>query len=117
MSAHFHRITPFLWFDKQAEEAANHYAAIFPHSSVGKVVRYDKAAAQASGQQEGAAMTVPFTLDGHKFVALNGGPLFHFTPAVSFVVHCETQDEIDHYWNELSAGGDPSAQQCGWLSV
>lgn len=115
MSSRFERITPFLWFDKQAEEAANYYVSIFPNSAVGKIARYDKTAAQATGQPEGAAMTVAFKLDGQDFVALNGGPVFNFTPAVSFVVNCATQAEIDHYWDKLSAGGDPSAQQCGWL--
>jgi len=109
------RISPFLWFDGQAEEAARHYAAIFPDSRVGAVSRYDKAAAAASGQKEGSAMTVSFELDGHAFTALNGGPQFHFNEAVSFVVSCADQDEIDHFWNHLSEGGDPNAQQCGWL--
>ena len=109
------RIHPFLWFDHQAEEAAGFYAAIFPDSSVGAVSRYDKAAAQASGQREGSAMTVEFVLDGQAFTALNGGPHFHFNEAVSFVVACADQDEIDHFWKRLSEGGDPNAQQCGWL--
>ena len=109
------RITPFLWFDTRAEEAANYYASIFDDSRVGTITRYDKAAAQASGMPEGTAMTVAFELDGSPFVALNGGPHFKFTEAVSFVVNCESQAEIDHYWNHLSAGGDPAAQQCGWL--
>ncbi|MDR7098440.1 putative 3-demethylubiquinone-9 3-methyltransferase (glyoxalase superfamily) [Lysobacter niabensis] len=109
------RITPFLWFDTRAEEAANYYASIFDDSRVGTIARYDKAAAQASGMPEGTAMTVAFELDGSPFVALNGGPHFKFTEAVSFVVNCESQAEIDHYWNHLSAGGDPAAQQCGWL--
>lgn len=115
MTARFHRITPFLWFDKQAEEAANYYVSIFPNSAIGTVARYDKGSAQATGQVEGSAMTVAFTLDNQQLVALNGGPMFTFTPAVSFVINCETQAEIDHYWNALSAGGDPAAQQCGWL--
>jgi predicted 3-demethylubiquinone-9 3-methyltransferase (glyoxalase superfamily) len=109
------RITPFLWFDKQAEEAATYYAAIFDNSHVGAVSRYDKAASQASGLPEGTAMTVAFELDGVPFVALNGGPHFKFTEAVSFVVSCESQAEIDRFWNHLAEGGDPTAQQCGWL--
>ena len=109
------RISPFLWFDHQAEEAARHYAAIFPGSSVGAVSRYDKASAQASGQKEGSAMTVSFELDGQPFTALNGGPHFRFTEAVSFVVQCADQDEIDHYWQRLSEDGDSKSQQCGWL--
>ena len=109
------RITPFLWFDSQAEEAARHYADIFDNARVGAVTRYDKAGAEASGQKEGSAMTVAFELDGQLFTAINGGPHFRFTEAVSFVVHCANQDEIDHYWSRLSEGGDPKGQQCGWL--
>jgi predicted 3-demethylubiquinone-9 3-methyltransferase (glyoxalase superfamily) len=115
MNNRFQRITPFLWFDHQAEEAANFYASIFPNSSVGKVHRYDKAAAQASGRPEGSAMTVAFELDGQRFVALNGGPHFQFSSAISFVVNCTSQAEIDHFWDMLTQGGDPKAQQCGWL--
>jgi predicted 3-demethylubiquinone-9 3-methyltransferase (glyoxalase superfamily) len=109
------RISPFLWFDSQAEEAAGHYAAVFPNSRIGEVTRYDKSGAQASGQPEGSAMTVPFEIDGQAFTAINGGPHFKFTEAVSFVVSCADQDEIDHYWDRLSEGGEPKAQQCGWL--
>jgi predicted 3-demethylubiquinone-9 3-methyltransferase (glyoxalase superfamily) len=109
------RITPFLWFDHQAEEAANFYASIFRNSKVGHVARYDEAGAQASGRPKGSAMTVAFQLDGQDFVALNGGPHFKFTEAMSFVVNCQTQEEVDHYWEKLSAGGDEKAQQCGWL--
>jgi predicted 3-demethylubiquinone-9 3-methyltransferase (glyoxalase superfamily) len=108
-------ITPFLWFDHQAEEAANFYASIFRNSKVGHVARYDEAGAKASGRPKGSAMTVAFQLDGQDFVALNGGPHFKFTEAVSFVVNCQTQEEVDHYWEQLSAGGDEKAQQCGWL--
>jgi predicted 3-demethylubiquinone-9 3-methyltransferase (glyoxalase superfamily) len=115
MNSRFQRITPFLWFDSQAEEAARFYTSIFPNSTVGRTTRYDKAAAQASGRPEGSAMTVEFTLDGQHFVALNGGPHFTFSGAVSFVVTCASQAEIDHYWNRLTEGGDPAAQQCGWL--
>jgi predicted 3-demethylubiquinone-9 3-methyltransferase (glyoxalase superfamily) len=109
------KITPFLWFDHQAEEAANFYASIFKNSKVGHVARYDEAGARASGRPRGSAMTVAFQLDGQDFVALNGGPHFKFTEAVSFVVNCQTQEEVDHYWEKLSAGGDETAQQCGWL--
>jgi predicted 3-demethylubiquinone-9 3-methyltransferase (glyoxalase superfamily) len=104
-----HRITPFLWFDDQAEEAAKFYTSIFRNSKIGKIVRNSDAAPGPTG----AVMTVEFTLDGQEFTALNGGPHFHFTEAVSFVVHCETQQEVDHYWEKLLAGGTPS--QCGWL--
>lgn len=109
------KITPFLWFDHQAEEAANFYASIFKNSKVGHVARYDDAGAKASGRPKDSAMTVAFQLDGQDFVALNGGPHFKFTEAVSFVVNCQTQEEVDHYWEKLSAGGDEQAQQCGWL--
>ncbi len=104
-----HRITPFLWFDHQAEEAAKFYTSIFRNSKIGKIVRNSAAAPGPSG----AVLTVEFTLDGQEFTALNGGPNFPFTEAVSFVVHCETQQEVDYYWDELLAGGVPS--QCGWL--
>jgi len=109
------KITPFLWFDTQAEEAANFYTSIFKNSKIVSVARYGEEGAKASGRPKGTAMTVAFQLDGQKFVALNGGPHFKFSEAVSFVVNCETQEEVDHYWEKLSAGGDEKAQQCGWL--
>ena len=115
MDNRFQRITPFLWFDTQAEEAAKFYTSIFANSQIRAVHRYDKAAANASGRAEGSVMTVAFTLDGQKFTALNGGPLFQFSLATSFVVNCHDQAEIDHYWSRLTEGGDPQAQQCGWL--
>jgi predicted 3-demethylubiquinone-9 3-methyltransferase (glyoxalase superfamily) len=107
------RITPFLWFDDEAEEAANFYVTIFKNSKVGRISRYPKAAEQAAGKPAGSVMTVEFQLDGLDFVGLNGGPHFKFTEAVSFVVNCETQEEIDEYWSKLSEGGAES--QCGWL--
>lgn len=106
-------ITPFLWFDHQAEEAARHYIAIFPESRVVTVTHYEEAAAQASGRPTGSVMTVVFELAGQRFTALNGGPHFKFTEAVSFVVNCDTAEELDAYWDKLSAGGEPG--QCGWL--
>jgi predicted 3-demethylubiquinone-9 3-methyltransferase (glyoxalase superfamily) len=109
------KITPFLWFDNQAEEAVNFYVSIFPNSKVLSTSRYDEAGAQASGRPKGSVMTMGFQLDGEEFVAINGGPHFKFTEAVSFVVNCESQEEVDHYWEKLSQGGDPKAQQCGWL--
>lgn len=115
MSARFQRITPFLWFDVQAEEAANFYVSVFKNSRILGVSRYGKEAARASGKAEGSLMTISFELDGQKIAALNGGPMFTFNPALSLVVNCEDQDEVDHYWNHLAQGGDPSAQQCGWL--
>lgn len=110
------RITPFLWFDGQAEEAANNYTSIFKNSKILSITRYDEAGAKASGQPVGTVMTVAFQLDGQEFVAINGGPHFKFSCAVSFVVNCETQDEVDYYWEKLSEGGDETAQQCGWLA-
>jgi predicted 3-demethylubiquinone-9 3-methyltransferase (glyoxalase superfamily) len=108
-------ITPFLWFDHQAEEAVTFYTSIFPNSKIGSVVRYDAASSQQAGRPEGSAMTVEFELDGQAMTALNGGPHYRFTEAFSLVVHCATQSEVDHYWSRLSEGGDPAAQQCGWL--
>ena len=108
------KITPFLWFDNQAEEAANFYASIFKNSKVVTVTRVPKAAEEISGKRRGTVMTVRFLLDGQEFVALNGGPLhFKFTEAISFVVNCETQNEIDEFWEKLSSGGQEIA--CGWL--
>ena len=106
------KISPFLWFSDNAEEAANYYVSVFKNSKLGKVVRYDAASAQASGQPEGSVLTVAFELDGQEFTALNGGPIFQFTEAISFVVQCEDQAEIDYYWDKLSAM--PQAEQCGW---
>jgi predicted 3-demethylubiquinone-9 3-methyltransferase (glyoxalase superfamily) len=109
------KIAPCLWFDGKAEEAATIYTSIFKNSKVKKVSRYGDAAAKAAGQPKGSALTVEFELDGQPFTALNGGPMFKFTEAVSFQVYCENQDELDHYWNKLAEGGDARAQQCGWL--
>ncbi len=109
------KITPFLWFDSQAEEAAKFYVSIFKNSKLGQVSRYGKEGYEIHKQPAGRAMTVQFELDGQAFTALNGGPVFQFNESVSFQVHCETQEEVDHYWNALAAGGDPKAQQCGWL--
>ena len=109
------KITPCLWFDDNAEEAANFYTSIFRNSKVTHVARYGDAAAQAAGRPKGSVLTVTFELDGQPFTALNGGPVFKFNEAVSFMVNCDNQDELDHYWNTLAEGGDPRAQQCGWL--
>ena len=110
-----HRLVPCLWFDRQAEAAVNLYVSIFPNSKVGRISRYGEAGKEIHGQEPGAVMAVTFELDGHPFMALNGGPMFKFTEAISFQLNCDTQDEIDHYWEKLRAGGDPNAQQCGWL--
>jgi predicted 3-demethylubiquinone-9 3-methyltransferase (glyoxalase superfamily) len=109
------KIAPCLWFDSQAEEAAKFYTSIFKNSKIKQIARYGEAAAQAAGRPEGSVLTVAFELDGQEFTALNGGPIFKFNEAISLMVNCENQDELDHYWNKLSAGGDPKAQQCGWL--
>jgi predicted 3-demethylubiquinone-9 3-methyltransferase (glyoxalase superfamily) len=108
-------IVPCLWFNDQAEEAARFYAAIFERSSIGKIARYSKEGHEVHGRPAGSVMAVSFELNGQKFTALNGGPLFKFSEAISFEVHCETQAELDHFWERLSAGGDPKSQQCGWL--
>ena len=108
------KITPFLWFDNQAEEAAKFYTSIFKNSKVGKILRYDEAAAKAAGQSVGSVLTIEFEIEDQKFTALNGGPQFKFNESVSFVVNCETQEEIDYFWKQLTAdGGQESA--CGWL--
>lgn len=103
------KVTPFLWFNDQAEEAAKFYTSIFKNSTIGKISRYG----EAGPGPKGTAMVVPFQLDGEEFLALNGGPQFKFTEAVSFVVNCETQAEVDEFWEKLSAGG--SEIECGWL--
>jgi predicted 3-demethylubiquinone-9 3-methyltransferase (glyoxalase superfamily) len=103
------KITPFLWFDNQAEEAVNFYCSLFKESKIGHISRYSEGGPGPAGQ----AIVVPFELFGQEFLALNGGPMFKFTEAVSFVVNCESQQEVDEYWDKLLEGGAP--QQCGWL--
>jgi predicted 3-demethylubiquinone-9 3-methyltransferase (glyoxalase superfamily) len=107
------KITPFLWFDDNAEEAVKFYTSIIKNSKIGKIARYDEAGEKAAGRPAGSVMTVEFQLEGQEFVALNGGPHFKFTEAISFVVNCETQEEVDYYWEKLSASG--KEVQCGWL--
>lgn len=109
------KLTPNLWFDSQAEEAAEFYVALFPDSEIISVSRYGEAGFEIHGRPVGSAMTVDFRLAGMRFVGLNGGPIFQFTEAISFIVDCSDQAEVDHYWDALTAGGDPAAQQCGWL--
>ena len=109
------RITPCLWFDNQAEEAARFYTSVFKNSRITQLSRYGESGQEVHGQKPGSVMVVAFDLDGHSFTALNGGPVFKFNEAISFQVQCDTQEEIDDYWRQLSAGGDPKAQQCGWL--
>ncbi|EEG09224.1 VOC family protein [Pseudogulbenkiania ferrooxidans] len=110
-----HRISPCLWFDDQAEQAAEYYTAIFKNSRIVSLTRYGQAGHEIHGRPAGSVLTVEFELDGQAFTALNGGPVFTFNEAVSFQVSCETQEEVDYYWEKLSAGGDEAAQQCGWL--
>ena len=108
------KITPFLWFDDQAEEAVKFYTALFKISKMGRILRYNEEAAEKTGRPVGSVLTIEFEIEGQKFVALNGGPLFKFNESVSFVVNCETQEEVDYFWEKLTAdGGEESA--CGWL--
>ena len=108
------KITPFLWFNDNAEEAAKFYTSIFKKSKIGNIARYDKAGEKVSGQPAGSVMTVEFRIEGQEFIALNGGPLFKFNESISFVVNCQTQTEVDYYWKKLTAGGGKEVQ-CGWL--
>ena len=109
------KITPCLWFDSEAEEAAKFYTSIFPSSRITMTSHYGEAGKQVHGRTPGSVMTVAFELDGQPFTALNGGPMFRITEAISFQVSCETQQDIDYFWDRLSSGGDEKAQQCGWL--
>jgi len=108
-------IAPCLWFDDQAEAAVEFYTGIFKRSKVTKITRYSEVGHEFHGRPAGSVMTIAFELDGQAFTALNGGPMFRFNEAVSFQVSCATQEEVDHYWGALGDGGDPTAQQCGWL--
>ena len=109
------KISPCLWFDSQAEEAARFYAGVFNNSKIKSISRYGEAGREVHGRPAGSVMTVEFELEGQPFTALNGGPLFKFSEAISLQVECRTQGEINYYWEKLSAGGDPQAQVCGWL--
>jgi predicted 3-demethylubiquinone-9 3-methyltransferase (glyoxalase superfamily) len=109
------KIIPCLWFDDKAEEAAKFYASVFKGSKVGDVTRYGKEGYEIHGREAGTVMTVEFEIEGQEFLGLNGGPIFKFNEAISFQVLCETQGEVDYYWQKLSEGGDEKAQQCGWL--
>ena len=109
------KITPCLWFDHQAEEAAGFYTSVFRNSKIVNVFRYGSAGHAVHKRPAGSVMTVEFELEGQTFTALNGGPIFKFNEAISMQINCETQEEIDYYWEQLSEGGDPKAQQCGWL--
>ena len=109
------KITPCLWFDHQAEEAARYYTGIFKDSKITAISRFGEAGKEIHGKPPGSVLTVAFELNGQSFTALNGGPVFKFNEAVSLQIECETQQEVDYYWERLSEGGDPKAQQCGWL--
>jgi predicted 3-demethylubiquinone-9 3-methyltransferase (glyoxalase superfamily) len=109
------RIVPCLWFDSQAEEAARYYISIFKNSKIISISRYGKEGFEIHGKPAGSVLTVELELDGQRFTALNGGPVFQFNEAISLAVNCDSQEEIDYYWEKLAAGGDKNAQQCGWL--
>jgi predicted 3-demethylubiquinone-9 3-methyltransferase (glyoxalase superfamily) len=109
------RIAPCLWFDHQAEEAAKFYVSVFKNSKIVSIARYPKAGQEVHQRTPGSVMTVAFELEGQSFTALNAGPQFQFTEAISLQINCDTQEELDRYWDQLSRGGDPRAQQCGWL--
>ena len=109
------KITPCLWFDHQGEEAANFYIGIFKNSKITQIARYGEAGTEIHGRPPGSVMTVAFELNGQSFTALNGGPHFKFNEAISLQIECETQEEVDYYWSKLSEGGEPEAQQCGWV--
>ena len=108
------KITPFLWFDDQAEQAAKFYTSVFKNSKVGRILRYDETSAKTAGRPAGSVLTIEFEIGGQKFTALNGGPQFKFNESVSFVVNCETQNEVDYFWEKLTAGGGQESE-CGWL--
>lgn len=109
------KISTCLWFDTEALEAAQFYTSIFKNASIGRITRYGKEGFEFHHKPEGSVMTVEFTLDGTHFVALNGGPIFQFSVAISFIINCADQDEVDYFWEKLTEEGDPAAQQCGWL--
>jgi predicted 3-demethylubiquinone-9 3-methyltransferase (glyoxalase superfamily) len=109
------RITPCLWFDDQAEQAVEFYLSIFANSRIVSLSRYGEAGQEVHGRPPGSVMAVAFELDGQAFTALNGGPVFTFNEAISLQVNCQDQAQVNHYWDRLSVGGDPAAQQCGWL--
>jgi predicted 3-demethylubiquinone-9 3-methyltransferase (glyoxalase superfamily) len=109
------KITSNLWFDDRIEEAVKFYTSVFKNSRVGRITHFGKEGYEIHGRKEGSVMTIEFWLENQGFVALNGGPQFKFNEAISFIVNCDTQDEIDYYWGKLTEGGDKNAQQCGWL--
>src|SRR5204862_8109242 len=108
------KITPFLWFDDQAEDAVKFYTSLFKNSKIGRILRCTEQAAEKTGRPVGSVLTIEFEIEGQKFVALNGGPLFKFNESISFVVNCDTQQEVDYFWENLTADGGEESQ-CGWL--
>ncbi|MBB5179846.1 putative 3-demethylubiquinone-9 3-methyltransferase (glyoxalase superfamily) [Planomicrobium koreense] len=115
MEQRIQKIVANLWFEKVAEEAARYYVSIFKNASIGRILYYSQEGFEIHHMAEGTVLTVEFTLEGQKFLALNGDSAFKFTEAVSFIINCESQEEIDYYWNRLTVGGDEEAQNCGWL--
>ncbi len=109
------KISPCLWFDDNAEDAVKFYVSIFKNSKAGNVTRYGKEGYEIHKKKEGSVMTIDFEIEGQKFLALNGGPMFKFNEAISFQIYCDTQEEINYYWEKLTEGGDKNAQVCGWL--
>lgn len=109
------KISPCLWFDDNAEDAVKFYASIFKDSKIGNVTRFGKEGYEIHKKKEGSVMTIDFEIEGQKFLALNGGPIFKFNEAISFQIYCDTQEEIDYYWDKLTEDGDKNAQVCGWL--
>ncbi|RNF38991.1 VOC family protein [Planococcus salinus] len=115
MKNKFQKITNNFWFDREAEEAVQFYLSVFKDSQMGRTTRYGKEGHEIHGMPEGTVMTIDFVLEGQEFVALNGGPAFQFNEAISLIVNCESQEEVDYYWDKLTEGGDEKAQVCGWL--
>lgn len=113
--ANFQRLSFNLWFDTQAEDAARFYTGIFPDSKIGRISYYPEAGQEIHGQKPGSVMTIEFVLDGYEFLGLNGGPIFKFNEAISVIINCKDQAEIDYYWDKLSEKADPKYQQCGWI--
>jgi predicted 3-demethylubiquinone-9 3-methyltransferase (glyoxalase superfamily) len=109
------KINPFLWFENQAEDAAKFYVSVFRNSKIKAITRYGKEGYEIHRMNEGTVMTVDFEIEGQRFISLNGGPMFKFNESISFQINCDTQEEIDYYWEKLSERGDEKAQQCGWL--
>lgn len=108
-------LTTCLWFDKNAQEAVNFYSTVFKNFKAGRKLYHGKEGQELHGMPEGTLLTIEFEIEGQQFIGLNGGPMFTFSEATSFIINCDTQEEVDHYWNRLGEGGDPASQQCGWL--